>query len=201
MNEIPSNHHARGPRSTGSILVIVVAIAILGFILGLVNETPPAMDRPVPVAIVPDPHDVTVITATPYWELPETGLGPTRHWVQSLQRLIRPLDDTAGPIEASKDSFVQRSLRRAYAGAPPVIPHAVNQLGFDSCISCHGESVSIGGKEARPLPHPYLENCLQCHGTRAPDLLGAIAEPANTFVGSVSPSRNDGPPPTLEDEH
>lgn len=55
---------------------------------------------------------------------------------------------------------------RAYAGAPPTVPHPSN--GRENCIGCHG---ARGGSPIR-TPHPDRVNCLQCHVTQ-----DAAAEP------------------------
>jgi cytochrome c-type protein NapB len=58
--------------------------------------------------------------------------------------------------------------RRAYPGAPPVIPHRLlnpQAWGGDSCLACHRD----GGytpefKAMSPVtPHPELNACVQCH--------------------------------------
>ncbi len=54
---------------------------------------------------------------------------------------------------------------RAYSGAPPVIPHRVEELGRGKCLSCHldGAAIEEGGARPRKTPHPELERCEQCH--------------------------------------
>lgn len=58
--------------------------------------------------------------------------------------------------------------RRAYPGAPPVIPHALfdeKSMGGKSCLACHLD----GGwmpmfKAFTPItPHPEMTNCRGCH--------------------------------------
>jgi len=57
--------------------------------------------------------------------------------------------------------------RRAYAGAPPIIPHAVENDGVinDSCLSCHQDGGYVPEYNAyTPVtPHPEMGNCRQCH--------------------------------------
>ena len=57
--------------------------------------------------------------------------------------------------------------RRAYPGAPPVIPHAVEKDGIiaDRCLTCHenGGYVQSFKAYAPVSPHPEKENCRQCH--------------------------------------
>jgi cytochrome c-type protein NapB len=58
---------------------------------------------------------------------------------------------------------------RAYMGAPPRIPHSVNEVmtdgGFEDCLQCHLKgSYSIDMKAYAPIaPHPEYTNCRQCH--------------------------------------
>lgn len=59
--------------------------------------------------------------------------------------------------------------RRAYPGAPPVIPHKVQAEmegeGQRSCLACHREGgfVSAFNAFAPVTPHPQYGNCRQCH--------------------------------------
>jgi len=57
--------------------------------------------------------------------------------------------------------------RRAYAGAPPVIPHPVapDETFSQSCNACHERGGFVEEYSAyTPLtPHPHFENCTQCH--------------------------------------
>lgn len=79
-------------------------------------------------------------------------------------------------IEYSKmpfDENHQRSLHtyyknRAYHGAPPSIPHAVESernMGGNTCLKCHenGGFVSKLNAYAPVSPHPDFINCRQCH--------------------------------------
>lgn len=80
----------------------------------------------------------------------------------------------SGPGQSSGDTFVSpRSLeeyyaRRAYPGAPPVIPHPLHEddskIG-DNCLSCHktgGYAPSLS-RYTPVTPHPEFVNCKQCH--------------------------------------
>lgn len=95
------------------------------------------------------------------------------------------------PIEVSLTPTPVRAARRAYTGAPPVIPHP--PLGA-SCTTCH----SAVGQAAPPLgfapPNPHLKtpgighsaNCRQCHlfqRTEQSDLFRA-----SRFVGHIPPA-------------
>ena len=69
---------------------------------------------------------------------------------------------------AYKTAAAARALRRAYDGAPPVIPHENMGMG---CMNCHterGMSLPDVGF-APPMPHEIttglsaMSNCTQCH--------------------------------------
>ena len=71
------------------------------------------------------------------------------------------------------DETHQRSLKtyynnRAYHGAPPSIPHTVENersMGGNDCLKCHenGGFVKKWDAYAPVTPHPDYENCRQCH--------------------------------------
>ena len=58
---------------------------------------------------------------------------------------------------------------RAYHGAPPSIPHPVNEHqslgGANDCLKCHenGGFVEKYNAYTPVTPHPELVNCRQCH--------------------------------------
>jgi cytochrome c-type protein NapB len=54
---------------------------------------------------------------------------------------------------------------RAFAGAPPTIPHPLN--GREGCLGCHGD---LGGSPIQ-TPHADRVNCHQCHVSQAADAL------------------------------
>jgi cytochrome c-type protein NapB len=93
--------------------------------------------------------------------------------------------------------------RRAYPGAPPYIPHEVDDeadLGGGTCNACH----FAGGYAARfeafapRAPHPEFLNCRQCHVVQQP-VRPALA--ANTWVNVSGPrlgqSALPGGPPRI----
>ena len=69
-----------------------------------------------------------------------------------------------GARQRTMDTFLER---RAYPGAPPVIPHPVQNDGFmaDGCLDCHrgGGWVPEQQAYAPVTPHPDYGNCRQCH--------------------------------------
>ena len=86
--------------------------------------------------------------------------------------------------DPAKSTAVVRAERRAYDGAPPVVPH--EDFGM-TCVSCHNrqgiEVPDVGF--APPTPHALtggmndLSRCRQCHVFRQTDAVFV----ANDFVG------------------
>ncbi|WP_299551256.1 multiheme c-type cytochrome [Seonamhaeicola sp.] len=71
------------------------------------------------------------------------------------------------------DEAHQRSLKdyyknRAFHGAPPSIPHEVEDdrnMGDNSCLKCHQNGGYVDKFKAYTpvVPHPEMVNCRQCH--------------------------------------
>lgn len=89
-----------------------------------------------------------------------------------------------GHPDAVKTAATERALRRAYDGAPPVIPH--EPLGA-ACIACHNrEGLAVPDLGfAPPSPHEEttgmsaISRCRQCHVFRRTDEVFVD----NMFVG------------------
>ncbi len=80
-------------------------------------------------------------------------------------------------------SMEERAALRAYEGAPPVIPHAVGELKYQTCRACHAQGLRAGDRVARMASHTHLTNCTQCHVEAAGMFLGDDAGPGNSFEG------------------
>ncbi len=103
--------------------------------------------------------------------------GPVRVFRQSPER-----------ESARADSLAQRAERRAYEGAPPVIPHSgVFGQGTKTCVDCHSQGMRIGDRVAHPMSHPPFANCVQCHVEAANREFPPSPPAASSFVGLASP--------------
>ncbi len=182
-------------------MVVAIAIAFIGYFLGLRH----AEHEPPPPAPAPTP-DVAANQAPRYDELPTTRLGPNAAWTSRLETLGRVADEPGrlGVYDEAERRWVlgDREARRAYVGAPPVVPHAIDHGSDASCLACHEQGLRIGDRIATPVSHPPYENCTQCHvpaGNRGFD--AAAAGPATdtafaalaSFGGGERP-RADAPP-------
>ncbi|MBC7173216.1 MAG: nitrate reductase cytochrome c-type subunit, partial [Polyangiaceae bacterium] len=65
--------------------------------------------------------------------------------------------------EEREASLSARLARRAYDGAPPVIPHAVDERGAPACLACHERGMRVDARIAPAMSHEPYTSCLQCH--------------------------------------
>jgi cytochrome c-type protein NapB len=117
--------------------------------------------------------------------LPLTGAGetpsiPSETGVFRLARQALDYRDTPG-TPATGRSLQTFYERRAYPGAPPIIPHALadpTSYGGATCLACHADGgwVPKFNAYAPVTPHADLLNCVQCH---------VPAPAAGTFRGST----------------
>ena len=108
-------------------------------------------------------------------------------WKRGTVRAFKTVKDREAARAASIEA---RASRRAYDGAPPVMPHsAVFGDGTKVCLDCHSEGMVIGKRVAHPMSHPPLTNCVQCHVESANRMFPVGEETANTFEGRPSAGR------------
>ncbi|MDD9947692.1 MAG: hypothetical protein OXU20_42015 [Myxococcales bacterium] len=81
----------------------------------------------------------------------------------------------------------RRAALRAFPGAPPRVPHPVDQAGFPSCPACHDQGLRLGTRSASAMSHQGMSSCLQCHVVAHSPLPFDAAEGSppldNGFVG------------------
>lgn len=116
-------------------------------------------------------------------------------------------DGTAPGPAAVKSTAAARAARRAYDGAPPVIPHAPFQM---TCTECHNaRGIAVPGVGfAPPAPHgatPGLSlesRCVQCHVFRSTDAVLVESDFAGLAAAATRGERlYDGAPPTVPHAH
>ncbi|HET9955338.1 MAG TPA: nitrate reductase cytochrome c-type subunit [Polyangiaceae bacterium] len=159
-------------RATWFGIIAVLTLSAVGF-LGETARPSPAPWRPPPAGSA---VNAAVPRARSYSELGEVRRGPNGAMYGNAFVALRaapdPIDSRLVPPAERIATVEERSRRRAYAGAPPVIPHAIAQRELNDCVSCHAYGVRIAGRTA-PLPsHELYTNCVQCHAV-APEFESA----------------------------
>ncbi len=182
--------------------VAAVAVAIVGLVSGVESSGRQAASyreqRPAPA---------NAAEARSYRDMRTRDYGPNAAQAPGWWNALRgPALDLFVPVVQSAEDRARaleaRAGRRAYDGAPPTIPHAVDQLGVPACLACHADGARVAGKRAPVMSHDERTSCLQCHVT------GSDPRPAetpvgieNSFVGLRAPAGGEraweGAPPTM----
>ena len=164
------------------------------------RPAPPRPDRP--AAVVPKED---IVPGQSYAALRLRRHGPSSRVTSDLARLRRGFPAVSDPVERDPAtrgaSLARRAESRAYDGAPPTIPHAVDQTSAGACLACHGEGLLVDGHLAPRISHEPFASCTQCHvGASGPP--GSVATAVdNGFEGLGSPGTGGrawpGAPPTI----
>ncbi len=93
----------------------------------------------------------------------------------------------AGVPEDRLEALGIRAERRAFNGAPPTVPHEIQQISSADCLRCHGDSPEADEKGAPKVPHVFLANCTQCHVEEESEYLFGEEPAPNTFDGVAAP--------------
>ena len=198
------------------ISLLIMAFALVGIVVGFAPATPgwtPSTNQEAKQEAKQDAkpatdHDGATSSALPavnWAHMNGKARGPNREFhsdVTTLQSHLPALTDPV--VNTAQDKVIAlalRASRRAYAGAPPTIPHPVDANQTASCLACHGSGVVVDGKLAPKISHVHLTNCTQCHAQAGTVGMGPEFPVANTFVGLESPSAGTrawpGAPPTM----
>ncbi|MCS7470319.1 diheme cytochrome c precursor [Stieleria sp. ICT_E10.1] len=207
----PAKPVRRG-RLTSLFLFSVLAVSVIGYLVGLSDgvPAPDGVSRRSPTDVAQtSAADASgkVVPAVNYAEIPATPMGPTdAYQAKPVALSDQPAYDLFKQIEPSEadklDSSRIRSSRRAYNGAPPIIPHAVENTSDAACYACHGGGIRLDGMKASVMSHAYLANCVQCHSPPPPTPFQDVPhEVDNGFVGLAAPQAGKraypGAPPTI----
>lgn len=141
-----------------------LGVAALGFTFGI--ETPRPTPLLAPTASTPGGDRVAAPDAPFYAAIAEAPLGPNRNFTSALATLQSPVPSAAPKIlDSTKrtQAIDERKDRRAYDGAPPVIPHPIDSRKVDSCLACHRDGIVVGDRLAPRIPHEAFTSCTQCH--------------------------------------
>ena len=220
-------HHSRSPvnptapTKTHTVKVTAIAAAILvtlsvsGYFMGLNSNTSRiSLGRSVETPNLEADQRASAPgtdfrIASRYIDVDRSKDGANSGWTNVLTSLKTA--STSGPpanVTAAErqTAIADRMQRRAYDGAPPVVPHPITQDSVASCLSCHSHGLQIRDRMATRISHAHFTNCTQCHvpsqGAGIPlketSLLQALT--TNDFSGST-PRKGTrawtGAPPTI----
>src|SRR6186713_1612793 len=150
-----SGPEAGGPVNRSRYFLIGLAVLLMAALVAVAGQS---------LIAGREPARVMPVTAQATPTLPtEAGM---------YARVARAADYAAMPAEPNRKRTREvYYARRAYPGAPPVIPHPVDerQAFGKACLACHGEGGWVPRFEAyAPVtPHPEMASCRQCHVPQA----------------------------------
>ena len=192
-------------RTPAQKLAVVAAIfaftsGVSGYFMGLLQTNRFADKDRHAVIATETPAASSAPEAPRYADLADRTRQSNHAWHSATTTLPPAPVFTANTTRLSTDELTallaRRDTRRAYAGAPPTVPHPIDQHSSASCLACHGQPTRVGRIDVPQLSHPAYTNCIQCHapaGGPGPALASphpSQATPilANTFAGLPAPA-------------
>lgn len=171
-------------------VAVVLAVSLVGFLRG-VDVSKAEMESHITVPDGPDTQpDGEIPTARSYSEMRNYPPGQGSGWEHSLKMASsKPPREGKVTSQDLERALAERAKSRAYDGAPPTIPHPVQQNSAAECMACHGQDLRFGEARAQSLPHDELTSCTQCHVPEDAPMEGGARLPkdpravANEFVG------------------
>jgi cytochrome c-type protein NapB len=181
---------------------VVLGLALFGFLEGT---------RPVSTAPSFLPSEAAAATGTAalpgltYRELRARRFGPNHRTSSDLEPLRDRLPDPQDPFvprpEERPLAVGARAERRAFDGAPPVIPHAIDEQGTAACLACHETGLVVQNRVAPAMSHEPHSSCTQCHVPAIERGRPPAVDGDNGFVGRASSGAGSrawyGAPPTM----
>ena len=162
--ESPALHQNRAARLLPLAGVIVLALTLVGFLEGIAEPKAPVLSH-----VSETPHSDTgeVRDAAAYQNIATARLSPNADFQSPLKQLLFEKPSIFDPVERSPEmklaALIDRTRTRAFDGAPPVIPHTIDQQSAASCLACHGQGTRLGDRIATTVSHPHYASCTQCH--------------------------------------
>lgn len=175
-------------RKLAWVVSLVASVTVVsGFFMGLLQTRRHAADFRERGAAwtepAPTPARGKAPAAPTYLALRDRELQPNHDWRQHTDLLPRAkfADGEALLLtpEEQEEQRLARAILRAYDGAPPVVPHPIDQHNAASCLACHGKPVLVDKKLVPQISHPTYSQCLQCHA--------ADTGPANPWTQTAGP--------------
>ncbi len=164
--------------------VTLAVVGALAVVLAVVEfgSAGPAIRRPLPK---PDAQPAAKLPpAVDYRVQGELGPPVNRDFKSRIESLIERHPEAATGREALLAALRERADWRAFAGAPPVVPHPVTQRSTASCLACHEQGLAVDGRLAPKISHPPYASCTQCH-VESHNRAFPTPETSTAFVGAV----------------
>jgi cytochrome c-type protein NapB len=212
---IAADPRPAGGASPSWIAHVVVAcvggVALAGMFIGFNDTVTPTGQPGFPggaAALAPADPASSIPGAVVYSEMTGARFGPNAGWRSPWPAPASnpvAIENASPPApDQTAAALAQRTQRRAFSGAPPVVPHAIDQKSAASCLVCHGEGMRVGQVVAPRMSHEMFANCTQCHVESSNRALPPTRGPraaATLFEGLDTPGPGErawpGAPPMI----
>lgn len=195
----------------------VVVVAVSGYFMGLQQtHSTISMTRPAESVRVDTKRNLIGAgkssPAVRYLDQDWSAHGPNAGWRTTLEGYpipapVQPSNAPASP-GIRLGALRERLDRRAFDGAPPVIPHSVSPDSTAACLACHLHGLEVRDRIAPKMSHPPFGGaCTQCHVRQNSDFEGEFSEgyrdplSGSSFEGRMRPGRGTrawpGAPPGI----
>lgn len=185
---------------------IVVAVAAAGYFTGL--QSPMKVTASNPTSTADRPTESTaapaagVVLAPLYNQMASVTLTRRQHSpLESLKSAVDPLAEIHISPQEKLDTLKTRELNRAFNGAPPTIPHPIDQRSDASCVACHQAGAVTKTLRIPRMSHAVLAGCTQCHVENSPPHMPVHVFFENEFTGLKAPTAGPrafaGAPPQI----
>ncbi len=161
----PTPKRNKSTAATSVIVAAVFTVSVSGFFMGLRQTVSESSAEPVALSSSTHEEDTheDAIPAPNYADIAKAAYSPNAAWKSRLSDLS-PHDALDSVVSSDPEELrYRRDSRRAYDGAPPVVPHPIDQHTAESCLQCHGKALRIGDVVAPAISHPEYTSCTQCH--------------------------------------
>ena len=188
------------PQVVNVALAVVVGLSVVGFVFGI----RPA-DSSAGLGLSQIPSARGVVPSQPYRALRNRSLGRSALVTSDLDRLRSHIPAVTAKVppqteQQKKEALAARAARRAFDGAPPTLPHPVDQQSAEGSLACHEMGIRLKGRIAPVMSHKAYASCTQCHTAAVNGQAGAVQVPSS-FSGLASPGKGDrawpGAPPLI----
>lgn len=191
--------------ATRLVAFVILSVAVAGYFTGL---QAPMKASPSKSPLLTDAgHRASdmeegVVPATGYNEMASVTLSqrPTTR-LASLKSTADLLAEVEITPQEKDLALQQRDSNRAFNGAPPTIPHPIDQRSDASCVACHRNGIVTKSLNVPRMSHHFLANCTQCHVESNPAHMAATVFRENDFDGLEAPTAGPrafaGAPPQI----
>lgn len=195
----------RQPSVTPLVAFIVISLAVVGYFVGLQSPMHPTLSESKSVPVDhQQPHaedNGDIPPATAYSEMALVTHLTAPSSLKDLKSDIDPLAEVKIEPGDKQLALAERAHNRAFNGAPPTVPHPVDQMSTASCIACHTEGAKTVSLRIPRMSHKFLAACTQCHVESNPRHMPAATFRKNHFAGLEAPTAGPrsftGAPPQI----